>query len=153
MLESAEVGQNSELQSQIIMSPDVDFAWSAAAPLLGKALEYTYNGITLRDIYWAIKEDRMQLWLAYDEKDLKAAAVTENVIDYRIKVCRGVVLGGTGLRNFLPISKTIEEWAKDEGCDLVELTGRRGWVRALMDYGYHDVSSTVVKRLNLQEFN
>lgn len=41
----------------------------------------------------------------------------------------------------------VEQWAADQGCTSVILSGRRGWERALRPLGYEFQSTNLIKRL------
>lgn len=153
MQESAVVGQNSELQAQIVMSPDIDFVWPMAMPLLAKATVRFNNKMELEDIYHAIKRDVMQLWVIHDGEDVLVVGVTELIDYYNSRSCRCLVLGGGGYPDFIPMLKEVEQWAISEGCEHMEVVGRRGWVRALKDDGYDEFAAIIGKRLNRERLN
>ncbi len=70
------------------------------------------------------------LWLAYDGERVVAASVTELVDG----ICKIVACGGSDLKSFLPCLRAIEQFAKDENCRAIRITGRRGWRRVLKNY-------------------
>jgi hypothetical protein len=41
------------------------------------------------------------------------------------------------------------EFAKFNGCHEIRLDGRRGWLRTLKQDGYHELGTTLVKKLDV----
>lgn len=88
------------------------------------------------------------LWLAWDEDtgrtpdrgrgQVAAAAVTEIAETERRKVCMLVACGSarpaTGMRDWLPLLKEIEAYARGAGCSAMRIMGRKGWARVLPSY-------------------
>lgn len=57
-------------------------------------------------------------------------------------------LGGGDMAELVTrIRPASERWAKAEGAAYATIDGRRGWVRALRDHGYDEVSVTMRKAL------
>ncbi len=57
-----------------VPSEDVEFIWSQIKPLLEKALDETY---TISDIYKGLLDDRMQLFISWNDDRVESAVVTE----------------------------------------------------------------------------
>lgn len=74
------------------------------------------------------------LWLAWDGKEILAAAVTSLGIVNNEKICTIVACGGEGWTRFGHLIEGLEKFAKDEGCKRVRINGRPGWQRALSGY-------------------
>jgi hypothetical protein len=63
----------------------------------------------------------------------KSCIITE-VVDYpSLTVCR-IWLAGGDLDELVEAEKSIAVWAKAQGCDAMEINGRKGWQRQLKDY-------------------
>lgn len=91
----------------------------------------------------------MQLFVAVDprEKCMLGAIVTE-ILEYPQKrVCVIALVGGVELERWLDGIRDIELWAKDHGCQQVEVPGRRGWERVLSHLGYQPVTYTCAKEI------
>jgi hypothetical protein len=78
------------------------------------------------------------LWLVAEDKvtgaGVAAVVVTEvHKTEWR-KVCNIVACGGKGMKNWIHFLEKIEDYAKAEGCDVVQVIGRPGWERVLDDY-------------------
>ena len=115
-----------------VPSEDVEFIWSQIKPLLEKALDETY---TIDDIYKGLIEDRMQLFISWNDERVESAVVTEIAQYPQSKVLRYFLAGGVNLENWLErIQKVIEKFAKKENCTHLEVAGRKGWVRKLQGF-------------------
>ena len=115
-----------------VPSEDIEFIWSQIKPLLEKALDETY---TIDDIYKGLIEDRMQLFISWNDERVESAVVTEIAQYPQSKVLRYFLAGGVNLENWLErIQKVIEKFAKKENCTHLEVAGRKGWVRKLKGF-------------------
>lgn len=77
-----------------------------------------------------ILEGRSLLWLAYEGHTIHAAALTNLYKDY----CEIGACGGDNLKEFLPLIKDLERYARNEGVPKMRITGRKGWGRLLKSY-------------------
>jgi hypothetical protein len=115
-----------------VPSEDVEFIWSQVAPLLEKALDETYN---IEDILYGLANDRMQLFISWNNNKVESAVVTEIARYPNSKVLRYFLAGGTNLDNWLEqIQIVIEKFAKKQNCTHLEVAGRKGWVRKLKGF-------------------
>ncbi len=115
-----------------VPSEDVEFIWSQVAPLLEKALDETY---TIEDIYKGLLNNRMQLFISWNDNKVESAVVTEIAQYPQSKTLRYFLAGGTNLENWLGrIQQVIEKFAKQENCTHLEVAGRKGWVRKLKGF-------------------
>lgn len=74
------------------------------------------------------------LWLAAEGMDVIGAGVTRLLEERGTKKCEIYAWGAKDQKKCAPLLKTIEDFAKAEGCASVRLLGRRGWARMLPDY-------------------
>ena len=115
--------------------------WPAVSPLIRVAIERT--GLSLfSDIEADALAGRSLLWIAWNGRDIEAAAVTQLQITDAGKVCVIVACGGKA-RRWQPLLSQVEATAAQEGCGLVRIFGRRGWLRALDGY---NVSNVVIDK-------
>lgn len=75
---------------------------------------------------------RSLLWLIWNEPRIEGAAVTQIYETENSLVCEIRAYGGDGFRTELV--KRVEDYARAEGCDVVRIFGRKGWLRVLRDY-------------------
>ncbi len=104
------------------------------------ALDKGGNTHSFDDIKAAILKGSMQLWPAPD-----ACAVTE-IIRYPRKKCVHIFLAAGNLNTILDAQPSFEAWAVQQGCELITLTGRMGWLKTLKRDGWEP---QIVMRKNL----
>ena len=115
-----------------VPSEDLEFIWSQVAPLLEKALDETYS---IKDILYGLANDRMQLFISWNDNKIESAVVTEIAQYPQAKILRYFLAGGRNLENWLErIQEKIEKFAKQNKCTYLEVAGRKGWVRKLKGY-------------------
>ena len=111
---------------------DVELIWKQVSSYLVKALDETY---AIEDIYEGLIDDRMQLFISWNNNRVESAVVTEIAVYPQSKVLRYFLAGGTNLENWLErIQIIIEKFAKRENCTHIEVAGRKGWVRKLKGF-------------------
>ena len=110
---------------------DLEFIWSQVKPQIEKALDGSYSSY---DILEYIKQNRMQLWISWND-GIEASFVTE-VCDYpQLRVMRWVLAGGSNMELWLDlVTSKVEDWAKRNNCQRLEIVGRKGWNKVLRDY-------------------
>jgi hypothetical protein len=110
---------------------DLEFIWSQVKPQIEKALDGSYSSY---DILEYIKQNRMQLWISWND-GIEASFVTE-VCDYpQLRVMRWVLAGGSNMESWLDlVTSKVEDWAKRNNCQRLEIVGRKGWTKVLRDY-------------------
>lgn len=114
--------------------------WAEIEPLLKPAL---MNGETVQTVLGNIMLRTAQLWIAATHDRIEAACVTEIYTRGGRKYCNLWLAGGRGVNNWLPYLKTIEAWAKEQGCDAMMIeAARRGWQRIIKDYKVKTVALT-----------
>jgi hypothetical protein len=76
----------------------------------------------------------MQLvWIAWDGKEILAAATTQ-LVKPLDKVCVLTACSGYDRAQWLPLFEQIEKYAEAEGCMKMRIFGRPGWERVLDGY-------------------
>lgn len=111
--------------------------------LLEAALEVEGSGLyTFRDVVDYLLSGRVHLW-----PGTKAAVVTCIHELPQGKSCT-IWLAGGDLDECLEIEKTITEYAREQGCKVVEIHGRAGWARVLKDRGYQAPKVSLCKRID-----
>jgi hypothetical protein len=117
-------------QSQIWMVSSA--VWAMLDPALAQQRGMTKVEILRKDC----AAGRSQLWFVLaDRSQVLAVAVTE-VLQYPAKKMFCVAwLGGTQMRRWIEFFEIFKDLAKKQGCDGIEVHGRRGWERALRRWG------------------
>jgi hypothetical protein len=110
---------------------DLFIIWNEVEPLIKKALDDCYKA---QDILDGLMETRFQLFISWEDR-VESAVVTEVAQYPQKKILRYFLAGGENMNNWLePIQKEIEQFAKYNQCDAIEVAGRKGWTRKLKGY-------------------
>lgn len=87
-------------------------------------------------LYSEIERGAQQLWvIAGQDETIKAALVTD-ISPYRngFKTCMVTVIVGKEPRSWIALRGELEQWAKEQGCEKIEMIGRVGWKRIIPDW-------------------
>ena len=124
---------------------DFDQVWEKVIPLIDRAIEYADGKYGAEDIYKALKNREMQLWVAFTKVGALSAFCITKITHYP-REKRGAILFASGhnVMEWLPFCKTIQNWARENGCTSMEVYGRRGWKKLLKQYGHYEIH-TVLK--------
>lgn len=121
----------------------LDEWWGEFLPFVERALAEGMGEWNAEDIKAAIKLNEMQAWAAYDGK-MVAGMVTQ-ILNYpRKRVCDLLLASGERMADWLVWIDFIKAWAKREGCHVVRVMGRRGWLRTLNMDEFYTVMGTEV---------
>ena len=106
--------------------------WPHVRDLIRAAVERT--GLSsFADIEADVLTGMQLVWIAWDGKDILAAATTQLVKPYD-KVCVLTACSGYDRAQWLPLMAQIERYAANEGCKSMRIFGRVGWKRVLKKY-------------------
>ncbi len=102
--------------------------------LIQSALERA-GSWTEGEIWDDLEHERSLLWLVMDGPRIEAAIVTQIRINAKLgKVCEVVCCAGYRMARWVGFFVHIESYARDEGCKIMRVPGRKGWARVLRDY-------------------
>ncbi len=82
----------------------------------------------------AIHNGLADVWIATENDEIHAAAVTEYTHTETRMLCTVVACGGEDMGKWIHLLKNIEARAKVDGCKAVRIIGREGWARMLTSY-------------------
>jgi hypothetical protein len=108
--------------------------WQEVRAMIIAAAERTGRD-TEKSVFESLCLGNSQLWLAWDDGP-EALAITEMHQFPRRKVLRIVMMTGAHREKWLGFLAIIEDWARNQGCDVVEPIARPGWKRILAPLGY-----------------
>jgi hypothetical protein len=140
----------SDYELRGVPATQVDMVWTPVKHFIQAALDRTEGEMSIDDVYNALIERDMQLWILLDGLHVIGALVTQLLEFPNVKSCRYVAMGGDVHGDFEEITSMIEQWAATQGCQRMEIVGRPGWARALRDFGYHQAYSYVTKRIEVE---
>lgn len=128
-----------------ILYSDIDVVWDECVPHLNRALQYADGKYTLDSLKKSMESRNMQLWV-YIKDSIKACMVTQ-IVNYPGKrVCLILFIGGSHMSEWISFEPFIEQWARENKSDSIEIYGRPGWAKVL---GWEQIH--VVLRKNLHE--
>jgi len=123
----------------------VENIWPHVASLLRRATART--GLSaFAEIERDILNGNALIWIAWNGRTIEAVASTSLQQTDGGKVCVIMACSGAKMANWLPLIRTIELYAKDEGCTCVRIFGRKGWARVLN--GYKQTHAIIDKHLS-----
>ena len=122
-----------EMIVEIVPTLAVETIWDSVRKLITKTNDDVLND---NDIKGYLLNGDYTLWVAIDEesKDVVAAMTTEFAYYPRDKVCRVVTLAGERMKEWIGNLDMVEDWAKEQGCNYLDMYGRRGWIKVLPDW-------------------
>lgn len=109
--------------------------WPHVGPMIAAACTRSSGRYTAEGFKRRLLERDQQLWISWNE-GLEALAITEirTYHDTGLKSCIVVVGIGRSRRNWSKFHLLVGEWAKGQGCTLMEAITRPGWARELADF-------------------
>ena len=102
--------------------------WFRVRGMIAAALTRGNSDVKIEQVENDLASGLMLLWLGVDGKNIISAGITQLTTD---KVCTLVAYGGRREDHLL---ETIEQYARDEGCNKLRIYGRKGWSRVLPHY-------------------
>ena len=119
----------------IVPPENLGLVWQKVEPFLSPAIDQSGGRYTVDSTRSAITKQDMQLWIAFTEEGEILAAMTSSIQVYPSKTMLAVVhCGGRMMGAWLHSMSQVEAWAKEQGCEGVEIAGRAGWAIALPGY-------------------
>lgn len=85
----------------------------------------------LDDVMAEIDGGQAQAWAVTDGDTIRAIVVTKTFASPGHRQCFIAHCAGEGVQEWIGYLGVIEEWARLQGCDSIELYGRPGWQRLL----------------------
>lgn len=74
------------------------------------------------------------LWLAMDGGSLMGVVVTKVTTEPDHRLCTILACAGQDWERYAWMIETLEDYARKEGCQRMEICGRPGWMRRLPQY-------------------
>ena len=130
-------GEDVNYMVSMIPKELIDVCWSDASPLLEKATLRSNGRFDVPSLHAEILRGHQQLWAVF-KGDEVVAALTTRIITYpKIKALAIVFCGGRFLVEWgKDMHSLLKRFARDMGCQKMEITGRRGWLKRLEDEGW-----------------
>lgn len=121
----------------------IDDVWGTVSNILKTTED---NHLDLEDVYSRLETGEWTLWISKVETIIVSAAVTSFIYYPKYTALRIVLCAGSDT-NWAEATAYLEEVAKHNGCETLEVLGRKGWERALRSRGFEFQNITLSKRL------
>jgi hypothetical protein len=123
--------------------------WPLVSKWCEQALEYAGNLLTLDDVKEAVANRDMQLWVICEDENAMAVCVTEIRSWPRTKVLTAIIVGGAGMEHWVgALDEVLVQFARAQGCRVLDAHGRRGWLKSLSALGWKDMTVTYAKEIH-----
>jgi hypothetical protein len=124
-----------------IRADQIDAVWHEAAPLIRLAQKRIERNSGMADIYNDLIDERLMLWTIRVEDKLQAVIVTEIAQHPRRRVWRVLMIGGSGMSDWLDDGiAAMKKAAQIAGCSAIEADGRLGWAKIVPQRGFKEIS-------------
>ena len=131
-----------------IPAEEVEMNWEECLPFIELGNNKSQEEYSLEDIKKSCIAEDMQIWVVFnDEREIHAVVTTQIQVYPNKKAGRIVTLGGRGFDDWVDLIETIEEWAKEMGCNSVEMFCRKGFIKKLGSRGYGEIYTVLGKEL------
>ena len=140
-----------------IPTQELDKTWGLIDKDIRQALAYSSQLTDSDFVFETAKEDKFQVWIIWDKNQKKTidkyfgVVVTELIKRKLGKVCHIYIATGRQRHKWQHLIKKIEEFAKDEGCQMMELIARPGWQRVLNLFNYKRTHVVLEKKIEQEE--
>lgn len=125
------------MQVSRVDTKDIETMWPFIEGYMKRAAKYTYGRFEAEDIKEGLLKNPQQLWVAFDDKKIYGAVVTEVTKYPRMTALTVHFLAGIDFESWKdPMLKLVQQFGKDNGCKLIDSYGRPGWEKVWANYGY-----------------
>ena len=120
-----------------VYTKDIETMWPFIEGYMKRAAKYTYGRFEAEDIKEGLLKNPQQLWVAFNDKKIYGAVVTEVTKYPRMTALTVHFLAGIDFESWKdPMLKLVQQFGKDNGCKLIDSYGRPGWEKVWANYGY-----------------
>lgn len=117
---------------EMVSEPDV---WPALLPHIESACAYSGGRITPEAVQRAATKSEMQVFAVILDDTLVGVGVTcLSLHPSGLKSCDVLLVGGTLAGLWAELEAPLRRWALGEGCQRLQMVGRKGWARALPNW-------------------
>jgi len=139
-----------------IPTEELEKVWSLVEKDIRQALAYSSQLTDSNFIFEIAKQNKFQIWVLWDKEQKEqnkyfGVVVTEIIKRKLGKVCHIYIMTGRQRHKWQYLIKDIEEFAKNEGCLMMELIARPGWQKVLNNFGYKRTHVVLEKKIKNEE--
>ena len=136
---------------------ELDKVWSLVEKDIKSALAYSGQLTDSDFVFDTTKEGKFQLWVLWDKNQKKTidkyfgVVVTEIIKRKFGKVCHIYIMTGRQRTKWQHLINKVEDFAKQEGCKMMELIARPGWQRVLNAFDYKRTHVVLEKKIKQED--
>jgi hypothetical protein len=120
---------------------EIDAAWPDIERCISRVRDVPWS---LSDVRCFLEEGKALAWGLRDESSVLGFWITRIEESYTAKFGLVWICAGDGLELGLPAYReVIEPWFWSQGCEWIDINGRKGWKRVMP--GYEEVAVTLRK--------
>ena len=126
--------ETSEFRSVLLNPQEVLKLWPQISSDIEKALEHSVNELSVFELCQKALSGHIHIWLTLDSNNRIVCTTTTRIFTYsshkslQIITCTG---SSRKWEEFFQQHKTVEDFAKQNGCSSIQIWGRKGWQRQL----------------------
>ena len=137
----------------IIPQAVLNVVYNDAAGLLEPAVAQSDGRHNVNTVMDRVSLGDYQLWMAFSEENKPIGALITLIEPYPLKTMLNLLFcGGKELEEWHEdMLVVLEKFAKDNGCDGMELVGRPGWKRFLEKHGWGSSHLVVERTFDIEE--
>ncbi len=132
------------MEAYLVPPSDVTKLWGKVEPLITKALKHNHGELISSDILKLLLQRRQLLWIGFEDNDINSALIGEFITYPRKKAFRIITWStksGYHYEEWMKLFDKIEDFARVNGCSLMEAWTRKGLAKKLnWNHSYSIVS-------------
>ena len=135
----------------------VDGSWKHVEKDVADALARSNGYALASNIKQWVKDKKMQLWILWDKdkpttKEKYYGVVVTEIVKRKLKKsCNIFIVTGRQRRLWTPLIQVIEDFAKEQDCDQMELIARPGWDKIMKPFNYKRTHVVLEKQIEKGE--
>ena len=136
---------------------ELDKVWSMVEKDIKSALAYSGQLTDSDFVYETAKQGKFQVWVLWDKEQkittnkYFGVVVTELIKRKFGKVCHIYIMTGRQRHKWQHLISKIENFAKEEGCEMMELIARPGWQKVLKIFDYKRTHVVLEKEIKQEK--
>lgn len=110
-------------------------AWPAIADHIPGIVDRSGGRVSARTLIKEVADGILHVWTVWDGQSVRAVVGAEvGHAPTGLKICTVNFAAGRDSHEWLHLLSEIEDWARQIGCNKVEMWARKGWARKLPAY-------------------
>ena len=137
------------MKTRMLGGEELAESWGLIKLYVERSLVHGSGDVSAYDLFIECLAAQAQCWIREDEfGTIHGVAITRILTHKQYKECVIVCTTSEGWFEHGPETlELLEEFARGVGCKYTSVYGRRGWARALKEYGYKEPFVTLMKEL------